>query len=203
MSSIFNKLKDYQGKGKHTVDDSVESQMEGISYDTSATQQSSQSGSLDLFKDNISSYPCINKSVVEEDALTQHSRINWFKFSQSIKLKFIQNKLTLPQIPDDISEEIKSSISNFIPIKNFSCLQSVRNILGQHYIIDQLPISFFHELYKPNLSENNNNPKTNTFKSCISLKPSLPFNPREVNKQLNIPLPITNTNDIVPIKNLL
>jgi len=131
------------------------------------------------------------------------SRINWFKFSQLIRQKFTQNKLPLPQIPDNIDEEVKSSISNFIPIKNFSNLQSVRNILGQHYIIDQLPISFFHESYKPSSSGNNNKPKTNTFKTRTSLKPSLPFNPREVNKQLNIPLPITNTNDIVPIKNLL
>ncbi|RHZ51293.1 hypothetical protein Glove_481g74 [Diversispora epigaea] len=332
-SSSFDKSKVYQDKGKHTVDDSVKSQMEGISYDTSTTQQSFRSENFDLFKDSIPSYPCIDKSVVEEDTFAQQlkqfmnsmhnvetfvnyilklkdikflklslpksiqsfllsgksffksfrsfnkpehqisfesslneainnyiqttgssscsksirdilksqviirfgwillyneistfgynpehnnliqsiiyflnipsSKINWFKFFQLIKLKFTQNKLILPQNPDNISEEIKSSISNFIPIKNFSSLQSVRNILGQHYIIDQLPTSFFHESYKPSSFENNNKSKTNTFKTRTSLKPSLPFNPREVNKQLNISLPITNTNDIVPIKNLL
>ncbi|RHZ45286.1 hypothetical protein Glove_682g5 [Diversispora epigaea] len=302
--------------------------MEGISYDTSATQQSSRSGSLDLFKDNILSYPCIDKrlrigtlveedtltqqlkqfmnsihnvktfvdyilklkdikftsqdpsgfiglrigTLVEEDTLTQQLKqfmnsihnvktfsfrffnkpehqISFESFLNEVINNYIQTtgssscsksvydilksqvticfgwilfyneissfgynpeyplyiSLTFPvvELTDDISEEIKSSISNFIPIKNFSCLQSVCIILGQHYIIDQLPISFFHELYKSNSPGNNNNSKTNTFKSRISLKPSLPFNLKEVNKQLNIPLPITNTNDIIPIKNLL
>ncbi|RHZ81913.1 hypothetical protein Glove_116g21 [Diversispora epigaea] len=307
--------------------------MEGITYDTLTTQQPSQSKDLDIFKDNIPSYPYVEEGIIEEDILTQQlkhfmnfmhneetfvdyilklkdikfprlslpksihnfllsgksffksfrlfnkpehqivfessfnevlnkytqtsgttpcskniqdilksqviirfgwillynkistfgynpkhnnliqsviyfldipsSRINWFKFSKLIKSKFTENKLPLPQTLNEISEETKLLISNFIPIKNFSSLQSVYNILEQYYIVDQLSTSFFHESYKPNSPENNKS-RTNTFiKPHIAQKPSLPSNPNEVDKKFNILLPITNIKDIVFTKSLL
>ncbi|RHZ83401.1 hypothetical protein Glove_95g51 [Diversispora epigaea] len=124
-SSSFDKSKVYQDKGKHTVDDSVKSQMEGISYDTSTTQQSSHSENFDLFKDNIPSYPCIDKSVVEEDTLTQqlkqfmNSMHNVETFVDYIlKLKDIKfPKLSLPK---SIQSFLLSGKSFFKSFRSFN-----------------------------------------------------------------------------------
>ncbi|RHZ89926.1 hypothetical protein Glove_9g379 [Diversispora epigaea] len=65
-------LEEYHyNKGKHSVDNTNKSQMKDITYDTLTMQQSSQSKDLDLFKNNIPSYPCVEKSIIEEDTLTQ------------------------------------------------------------------------------------------------------------------------------------
>ncbi|RHZ57135.1 hypothetical protein Glove_393g32 [Diversispora epigaea] len=127
-SSSFDKSKVYQDKGKHTVDDSVKSQMESISYDTSTTQQSSHSENFDLFKDNIPSYPCIDKSVVEEDTLTQqlkqfmNSMHNVETFVDYIlKLKDIKfPKLSLPK---SIQSFLLSGKSFFKSFRSFNKLE--------------------------------------------------------------------------------